>query len=211
MGFGQNKIIIPDNFVYLNDIEPTIKSELRYATNNNFIGKPINGYNKNKIIVTLSTAKALQKIQKQLLLFNLSLKIYDAYRPQQSVNHFVSWAKDLKDTLMKKEYYPNIEKKELFKLGYIASKSGHSRGSTVDLTIIDLKTNKELDMGSSYDFFDKQSYPMYSKINKEQRSNRLLLRQLMTDNGFVPYPNEWWHFTLEKEPFPKTYFNFSIE
>ena len=210
-GYSQSKQKLPDNFVYLKDIAPTIKSELRYITKNNFIGKPINGYLKNKTILSYPTAIALKKIQQQLLPFNLSLKVYDAYRPQQAVDHFVKWATILNDTLMKKEYYPKVPKNQLFKLGFIASKSSHTRGSTVDITIIDKLTNTELDMGSPYDFFGSESHPIYKNITKKQRANRLLLRELMLNNGFKPYENEWWHFTLKSEPFPKTYFNFPVE
>ncbi len=201
---------LPKGFVYLSDIDGTIKSELRYLNSNNFIGKKINGYFDNCVIVTKETADALHTVQTILSKKGLSLKIFDAYRPQQAVNHFVKWAKVLNDTLMKKEYYPEVPKSELFKKGYIASKSGHTRGSTVDLTIIDRKTGKELDMGSPYDFFGIESHPFYKKINKPQKANRLYLRQLMLANNFKPYDNEWWHFTLKQEPFPKTYFNFPI-
>ena len=198
-------------FSYLSDIDTTIQSELRYITHNNFIGKPIEGYIQHKVIVSTPTANALKKVQSKLNDFGLSLKIFDAYRPQQAVNHFVRWAKVLNDTLMKQHYYPNVAKKDLFKLDYIAAKSGHTRGSTVDLTIIDLKTGKELDMGSTYDFFGIPSHPFHPKLTKEQRSNRFLLRNLMLEVGFKPYNKEWWHFTLKDEPFPKTYFNFPIE
>jgi len=202
---------IPKGFVYLHDIDSTIKAELRYISHHNFIGKPIDGYFKNTVITTKKAAISLKIIQKKLIPFQLSLKIFDAYRPQQAVNHFVRWANVLNDTLMKHDYYPTIPKNKLFELGYIAEKSGHTRGSTVDLTIVDLKTDAELDMGSPYDFFGIQSHPMYSKITKIQRANRLLLRNLMLSNGFIPYENEWWHFTLKNEPFPKTYFNFPVD
>ena len=202
---------LPKGFVYLSDVDSSIKSELRYISNNNFIGKPIDGYQKNIIIISTPTANSLKKIQKKLTEFNLSLKIFDAYRPQKAVDHFVRWAKNLNDTLMKREYYPKVPKKMLFDYGYIAYKSGHTRGSTVDLTIIDLKTGKELDMGSPYNFFGTKSHPQHKKLSKKQRSNRLLLRNLMLTNGFKPYENEWWHFTLNKEPFPNTYFNFPIQ
>jgi D-alanyl-D-alanine dipeptidase len=201
----------PKYFVYLSDIENTIKSDLRYFTHQNFIGKPIDGYKKDTLILTKKAAKALHKIQQILLKENLSLKIFDAYRPQRAVDHFVGWATVLNDTLMKAEYYPEVPKSELFNLGYIASKSGHSRGSTVDITLVDIKTGKELDMGSTYDFFGEISHPFYKKINKKQQKNRLFLRETMLKNGFKPYANEWWHFTLKKEPFPTTYFNFPIE
>jgi D-alanyl-D-alanine dipeptidase len=197
--------------VYLSTVDSTIIKELRYFTNNNFIGKPINGYKKNVVIVSEKAAIALKKIQQKLLKDSLSLKIFDAYRPQQSVDHFVKWAKVLNDTLMKQQFYPRVAKNKLFKLGFIASKSGHTRGSTVDLTIVDLKTNTALDMGNIYDFFGDESHPFYKNISKIQQKNRLLLRKVMLKNGFKPYDNEWWHFTLKNEPFPRKYFNFPVE
>ena len=161
---------LPKGFSYINTIEPTIQKELRYCTNNNFIGTSINGYEESKLITTTPTTKALKKVQQKLLTKGLSLKIFDAYRPQTAVNHFVKWARVINDTLMKTQYYPNVEKRNLFKQGYIASKSGHSRGSTVDLTIVDLKTNKELDMGSPYDFFGVSSHITYQNITKQQKN-----------------------------------------
>ena len=205
---GQN---LPDGFVYLSDVDASIQTEMRYIINNNFIGKPIDGYKKATIITSKPTAIALKKVQEQLLQFNLSLKIFDTYRPQQAVDHFVRWAKVLNDTLMKRQYYPEVPKNQLFKLGYISAKSGHTRGSTVDLTIMDLTTGEELDMGSPYDFFGDISHALNIKISKKQRANRLLLRSLMITNGFTPIKSEWWHFTLKDEPFPKTYFNFPIK
>lgn len=195
----------------MSEIDATIESDLRYITSNNFIGKPIDGYQKKKVIISTPAAEALKKVQSKLVSFGLSLKIFDAYRPQQAVDHFVRWAKLVNDTLMKKSYYPDVKKKDLFALDYIAFKSGHTRGSTVDLTIIDLSTKKELDMGSSYDFFGEASHPFYKNLSKNQRSNRLLLRNLMLEAGFIPYTKEWWHFTLKEEPYPNTYFNFSIK
>ena len=200
-----------EGFVYLSDVEATIKSEIRYFSKNNFIGTPIDGYKNNCVIISKEAANALKKVQEILLKKGLSLKIYDAYRPQQAVDHFVKWAKVLSDTLMKKEYYPKVPKSQLFNLGFIASKSGHTRGSTADLTIVDVKTGEELDMGFPYDFFGDESHPFYTKINAEQQENRLLLRKIMLKNGFIPYDNEWWHFTLRNEPFPKKYFNFPVE
>lgn len=201
---------LPKNFVYLKDIAPSIRIELRYFSNNNFIGKPIDGYNSNSLVITEQTAKSLKKIQQELLRKELSLKIFDGYRPQQAVDHFVRWAKVLNDTIMKAQYYPKVKKKNLFKKGYIAEKSGHSRGSTIDLTIINIKADEALDMGNEYDFFGIQSHPLYKNISKKQKKNRMLLRKIMLDNGFKPYENEWWHFTLKKEPFPNTYFTFPI-
>ena len=202
---------LPKGFSYVSEIDATIKKELRYGTSNNFIGKPIDGYLKDSLIVSTPAAKALKEIQTKLMLSGLSLKIFDAYRPQQAVDHFVRWAKVMNDTLMKQLYYPDVQKSELFTLGFIASKSGHTRGSTVDLSIVDVKTNKEVDMGSSYDFFGEKSHPFYKKITEAQMKNRMLLRTIMIKNGFIPYDNEWWHFTLKDEPYPTTYFNFLIE
>jgi D-alanyl-D-alanine dipeptidase len=202
---------LPKGFVFLSDVDATIQSELRYLSNNNFIGKTIDGYYDNCVIVTTETADALHKVQTILAKKGLSLKVFDAYRPQQAVDHFVKWAKVLQDTLMKQEYYPQVPKSELFNSGYIASKSGHTRGSTVDLTIINLKTSKELDMGSPYDFFGVQSHPFYKNISEKQKKNRFYLREIMLTNNFKPYDNEWWHFTLRNEPFAKTYFNFPIK
>ena len=202
---------LPKGFSYVSEIDVTIKKELRYGTSNNFIGKPIDGYLKDSLIISTPAAKALKEIQTKLMLSGLSLKIFDAYRPQQAVDHFVRWAKVMNDTLMKQLYYPDVQKSELFTLGFIASKSGHTRGSTVDLSIVDVKTNKEVDMGSSYDFFGEKSHPFYKKITEAQMKNRMLLRTIMIKNGFIPYDNEWWHFTLKDEPYPTTYFNFLIE
>ena len=202
---------LPNGFVYLEDVDASIQKELRYLSNNNFIGRKIDGYKNNCVIITEQAAHQLKKVQTELLKKGLSLKIFDAYRPQEAVNHFVKWAKVLSDTLMKQEYYPKVPKSQLFNQGYIASKSGHTRGSTVDLTIIDVKTGKELDMGSPYDFFGVQSHPLHSNLSKEQKENRMLLRKVMLENNFKPYENEWWHFTLRNEPFRNTYFNFSVE
>lgn len=202
---------LPKGFSYVKDIAPTIKQELRYCSNNNFIGTSINGYEENVLIITTLAATALKKVQTELLKKELSLKIFDAYRPQKAVNHFVEWARVINDTLMKQQYYPSVNKRHLFKKGYISSRSGHSRGSTVDLTIIDLKTNKELDMGSPFDFFGISSHISYAQLTKEQKENRQLLQSIMRKNGFRPYTNEWWHFTLRYEPFPKTYFKFPVK
>ena len=209
--FGISAQKMHEDFVYLKDVDASIQTELRYFSHQNFIGKPIDGYQKDCIILTKLTAEALQKIQANLKKEGLSLKVFDAYRPQQAVNHFVKWAKILNDTLMKKEYYPNVPKSQLFQLGFIASKSGHTRGSTVDITLIKLNTKKEFDMGSAYDFFGEESHPFYKKITKKQQENRLFLRKIMVENGFSSYDNEWWHFTLKNEPFPNTYFNFPIK
>lgn len=206
-----NAQILKKGFSYLLEVDESIQQELRYFSSNNFIGKKIDGYKKNTVIISNAAAKALKKVQAELMQMGLSLKVYDAYRPQQSVDHFVRWAKKLNDTLMKQSFYPTVRKSDLFKLGFIASKSGHTRGSSVDLSIVEIKTNKEIDMGSSYDFFGATSYSLYKKLSSRQEKNRMLLRNIMIKNGFKPYDKEWWHYTLVDEPFPNTYFNFDIE
>jgi D-alanyl-D-alanine dipeptidase len=202
---------LPQGFVYVDEIIPDLDVELRYKTSNNFVGSPITGYKSNKLILTIETAKALKSVHEALQEQNLCLKVYDGYRPQQAVNHFVKWARDLNDTIKKHIFYPNVKKRYLFKEGYIASKSGHSRGSTVDLTIIDGNTGKPLDMGSPYDFFGEASWVDYKHISEKQRANRDLLQKVMNKFGFRNYPKEWWHFTLRGEPFPETYFDFPIK
>lgn len=202
---------LPKGFSFVKDIDPTIKRELRYCGHNNFLGVPVDGYEEDILITSTLTAKALKKVQDTLRKKGLSLKVFDAYRPQTAVNHFVRWAKKANDTLTKSEFYPKLKKRNLFKLGYIASKSGHSRGSSVDVTIVDIKTEKELDMGSPYDFFGIASHVSYNKLTKKQKANRKLLQKVMANNGFRPYANEWWHFTLRNEPFPNTYFDFPIK
>ncbi len=202
---------LPKGFVYVKDEIPTIQIELRYFSDNNFIGKPINGYLANKLILSSKATKSLKLIQKELNKQGLALKVFDAYRPQQAVDHFATWATKLDDTLMKQHYYPNVEKKNLFEEGYIAFKSGHTRGSTLDITLIDLKTGQELDMGSPYDFFGMQSWVAYKNITKKQIQNRQQLQAVMLKHGFKNYPQEWWHFTLKDEPFPDTYFDFEVK
>lgn len=202
---------IPKDFVYLVDVIPNIKIELRYFSANNFIGKPIEGYNANKLILTKNAALSLIKVQEDLEANGYCLKVFDAYRPQRAVNHFVRWAENLNDTINKQVYYPKVKKKDLFNEGYIASRSGHTRGSTLDLTIINKDTNMELDMGSPYDFFGTESWVNYKGISKKQIANRELLQTVMIKHGFINYPKEWWHFTLKNEPFPDTYFDFVVE
>jgi|SRR5690554_159052 len=211
VSFTQDKKNLPEGFVYAKTIIPDLEVELRYYSTHNFVGDTISGYQSNTLIVTNQTAQALKRVQEELLYHNLCLKIYDAYRPQEAVNHFIKWARKLDDTLMKQEFYPNVEKRHLFKEGYIASKSGHSRGSTVDLTLIDADTHEALDMGSPYDFFGEPSWVNYQNLTEEQKNNRQLLQDVMMKNGFRNYSKEWWHFTLRNEPFPKTYFNFPVE
>ena len=198
------------DFVILNTYLKDAIYEIRYSTSNNFVGKPINGYEKPLALITKEAAKALKEVNDELLLKGLCLKIYDAYRPTTAVKHFIDWSKDKKDTLKKSEFYPETDKSVLIKKRYIAKISSHSRGSAVDLTLYDLNTKKEVDMGGTFDFFGKQSYSNYKYITKNQRNNRLILRNIMINHGFKPVKNEWWHFTLKKEPYPNTYFDFPI-
>lgn len=204
---------MPDGFVYLSDIAPDIRIELRYYTTDNFLGQPVSGYLSPQCILTQAAGNALKKIQEELKPFGLGLKVFDAYRPQQAVDHFVAWAEDVGETRMKRAYYPNVEKQNLFKEGYIAEKSAHSRGSAVDLTIISLDNppNVELDMGSGFDFFGPESWPDNPHMTASQRSHRMLLQVLMKKHGFEPYDREWWHFRLIDEPFPATWFNFPVQ
>jgi len=202
--------IVPSGFVDLKKTVPSVAVELRYYGENNFIGQRIDGYEAPICYVSISAAQALKGVQEELSSFGLGLKLFDGYRPQRAVNHFVRWAKDLNDTTMKTSYYPNVQKSELFEKGYIAARSGHSRGSTVDLTLIDLATSKELDMGTGFDFFSPLSSPTSKEATQQQRANRLLLRSLMLRHGFRPLEEEWWHFTLENEPYPTIYFDFSV-
>ena len=201
-----------EDFVDLKEIMPNLRSDLRYYGDNNFVGKPIEGYNQPKVFLTKEAATALKKVQDELERLGFGLLIYDAYRPQRATDHFVQWAEDDSDTTMKLQYYPNINKKELFSQGYISVKSGHSRGSTVDLTIVSLKTKQILNMGSQYDLFDEVSATEHTAtISKNQHSLRLLLKRRMEKHGWQSNPKEWWHFTLKNEPFPNTYFDFPIE
>ena len=202
---------IPDTFEDVQIAIPEVQLEVRYFESDNFVGKRIDGYKAPKVFLTNEAIEALKRVQALLLEQQLSLKIFDGYRPQKAVDHFVRWAQILEDTITKSKFYPKVPKTELFKEGYIAAKSGHSRGSTVDLTIVDLKTGKELDMGSPWDMFDPISWVQSDQITSEQQKNRNLLQELMLKNGFKNYPQEWWHFTLKNEPFPNTYFDFNVE
>ena len=204
---------LPEGFVYVKDIIPSIVLDMRYYTEDNFVGQRIDGYEKPRCILSKKAAIALKKVQEELRIFGLELKIFDAYRPQQAVDHFVRWAKNIGNVKMKTKYYPDVDKKNLFRDGYIAAKSSHSRGSTVDLTIISLFPIKplELDMGTGFDFFGPLSWPDSKAVKPDQRAHRMLLQTLMTKHGFKPLQEEWWHFTLKDEPFPDTYFDFTIK
>lgn len=207
----QHKQQLPKGFVYAKDSIKDLDVELRYYTANNFVGDTIDGYKSNRLIITQATAKKLKLIQNELQQQNLCLKIYDGYRPQRAVNHFIRWAKVLNDTVSKSQFYPNVKKRNLFKEEYIATRSGHSRGSTLDVTITNGDTGEPLDMGSPYDFFGQESWVNYNGITEAQKKNRQLLQTVMLKHNFRNYAKEWWHFTLRWEPFPKTYFDFVVE
>ncbi|MBO4657591.1 MAG: M15 family metallopeptidase [Bacteroidales bacterium] len=199
------------DFVKISDEIPEVMLEVRYYTTYNFVGDRINGYNAPVSYITKEAAAALKIASDNALKDGYRIRIYDAYRPQDAVDHFKAWAKDIDDTRMKEYFYPDLDKSVLFKLGYIASRSGHSRGSTVDLTLFDMSTGHNVDMGGTFDFFGELSHPDYKGVTPEQYANRMYLRKLMMDAGFRPYSEEWWHFTLVDEPFPDTYFNFPNE
>lgn len=200
-----------DRFVDVKQFVPSVQLDIRYYTTNNFVGTRIDGYKAPKCFLTKEAAIALRKVQEELARNRRSLKIFDCYRPQRAVDHFVRWAKDLSDQKMKAEYYPFTDKANLFRDGYIAAKSGHSRGSTVDLAIIELDDGQELDMGTKFDFFDPLSHTASSRVSESQRENRLVLKSVMERNGFKNLKEEWWHYTLRNEPFPDTYFDFKVK
>ena len=210
-GVESDRHALPAGFVYLDAAIPDLMVELRYFTSENFVGRPVDGYVHAHAILSKPAAAALAKVQDDLRPFGLGLKVFDAYRPQRAVDHFVRWAADLEDRKTKPTYYPDVAKKNLFKEGYIAARSSHSRGSTVDVTIVSRGADgavEELDMGSPWDFFGAISWPTSTAVSGQQRANRSLLRTLMIAHGFQPYAQEWWHFTLKDEPHPETYFDF---
>ena len=217
-------------FVTITDVVPDAILEIRYFSTYNFVGKRIDGYLEPTALLTRRAADSLQAVSKDVMAQGYRLKIYDAYRPQKGVDHFVRWAKDIPDTLMKAYFYPDLNKDVLFPQNYIAEKSGHTRGSTVDLTLFDMATEKELDMGGTFDWFGEESHPDFCgnpetgeytgdnskspvgrSITAEQFANRMLLRQAMLRHGFKPIDSEWWHFTLADEPFPDTFFTFPVK
>ena len=213
--------------VTLSDVVPDAILEIRYFSTYNFVGVRIDGYEQPKAMMTQRAADSLRAVSEDVKQMGYRLKIYDAYRPQRAVDHFVRWAADIPDTLMKRYFYPDLDKSVLFEQVYIAEKSGHTRGSTVDLTLFDMNTEKEVDMGGTFDFFGPESHPdfcgnpdsdtfigSYSAagrtITPQQFHNRMILRQAMLRHGFQPIDTEWWHFTLKDEPFPDTYFDLPV-
>ena len=197
-------------FVLLSDYVPNIIQEIRYFSTYNFIGDRIDGYEEPCALLTKDAARALKAVSNELFVRGYRLKVFDAYRPVMAVKHFILWGIEDEDIRMKPFFYPDIEKQDTFRLGYIAKQSSHSRGSAIDLTLLDMRSGKELDMGSPFDRFGEVSHPDYRGITDEQYENRMILQQAMVRNGFVPYECEWWHFTLKDEPFPDTYFNFPV-
>ncbi len=197
-------------FVVLADVLPQVVQEIRYHSTFNFVGERIDGYEQPVALITREAARALRGAVNELNVKGYRLKIFDAYRPVSAVRHFIYWGIEDTDIRMKPYFYPDVEKQELFSRGYIAKRSSHSRGSTVDLTLLDMSTGKEVDMGSPFDFFGERSHPDYRGVTEEQYKNRMLLQSVMRRNGFDPIDCEWWHFTLRDEPYPDTYFAFPV-
>lgn len=221
----KDKTMDSSQFVNITDVVPDAILEIRYHSTYNFVGARIDGYEEPTALLTRQAADSLRAVSLDLKRHGYVLKIYDAYRPQRAVDYFMRWSQDLGDTITKAYFYPRLTKKEVFDGEYVATKSGHSRGSTVDLTIVDMKTGKEVDMGGTFDWFGIESHPDYGGGNPEtldfqqtdpnftsvQFYNRMVLRTAMLRHGFKPLDNEWWHFTLKDEPFPDTYFNFPVK
>ncbi len=198
------------DFVLLTDAVPDAILEIRYYSTYNFVGDRIDGYEEPLAFLTKEAAAALKEVSDEVMEKGYRLKIYDAYRPQEAVTNFMNWALDAEDVRMKDYFYPELDKEVLFPQGYIAEHSGHSRGSTVDLTLFDMALEKEVDMGGSFDYFGELSHPDYTDITEEQYQNRMILREAMMNHGFRPLDEEWWHFTLDNEPYPDTYFTFPV-
>ena len=199
-----------EGFVSISEAVPDVLLDIRYYSTFNFIGERIDGYEEPAALLTREAAARLKEASDELVSKGYRLKIYDAYRPQKAVDHFMRWAEDPDDTRMKACFYPDLDKKDLIPGNYIARHSGHSRGSTVDLTLFDTCTQKDLDMGGPFDFFGELSHPDYRGITEAQYANRMLLRGAMMRHGFLPLDSEWWHFTLADEPYPDTYFSFPV-
>lgn len=210
MDYKEKVIMDSSDFVLLSDYVPGIVQEIRYYSTYNFVGDRIDGYEEPVAILSKEAARALKGVANEANAMGYRLKIFDAYRPARAVRHFVFWGIEDLDLRMKPFFYPQLEKQVLFQRGYIAKESSHSRGSTVDLTLLDMGTGKEVDMGSPFDLFDPISHPDCREVTDEQYENRMLLQNLMVRSGFEPIDCEWWHFTLKDEPFPETYFDFPV-
>ena len=212
MSVDYEKKVVMDSsgFVLLADYVPAIVQEIRYYSTYNFVGDRIDGYEEPAALLTKEAARALKIVSNEIIASGYRLKVFDAYRPARAVKHFVLWGIEDLDLRMKPYFYPGLEKQDLFTKGYIASRSSHSRGSTVDLTLLDMLTGKELDMGSPFDWFGEESHPGYRGITEDQYKNRMFLRTAMMRNHFLPIDCEWWHFTLDQEPYPDVYFDFPV-
>ncbi|MBQ2596609.1 MAG: M15 family metallopeptidase, partial [Oscillospiraceae bacterium] len=209
-GYKNDLTMDPSGFVLLADYVPQIVQEIRYYSTYNFIGDRIDGYEEPCALLTIEAARALKAVSSELIVQGYRLKVFDAYRPACAVKHFVLWGIEDQDVRMKPYFYPDLEKQELFARGYIARQSSHSRGSAVDLTLLDMKSGKELDMGGPFDLFSERSHPDFRGISAEQYDNRMFLQNAMTRNGFAPLDCEWWHFALKNEPYPEIYFEFPV-
>ena len=209
-GYKNDLTMDPSGFVLLADYVPQIVQEIRYYSTYNFIGDRIDGYEEPCALLTVEAARALKAVSSELIVQGYRLKVFDAYRPACAVKHFVLWGIEDQDVRMKPYFYPDLEKQELFARGYIAKQSSHSRGSAVDLTLLDMRTGREVDMGSSFDLFSELSHPDSRLVTEEQYENRMFLQSAMTRNGFTPIDCEWWHFALANEPCPDTYFEFPV-
>ncbi len=201
----------PAQFVDAAAIVPGLILDIRYAGAHNFVGRPIDGYETPRCLFTQAAAAALADVARGLIRHGIALKVFDCYRPARAVANFVRWAGDPADSAAKAEFYPRVDKRMLFREGYISPRSGHSRGSTVDLTLARADDRRELDMGTPFDFFSPKSWPADRSVSAEARANRVLLAEAMRRGGFRPYDKEWWHFTLRHEPFPDTYFDFPVQ
>ena len=209
-GYKNDVTMDPSGFVLLSDLVPNIIQEIRYFSTYNFIGERIDGYEEPCAILTVEAARALKAVSNELFVQGYRIKVFDAYRPACAVKQFVLWGIEDQDIRMKPYFYPDLQKQDLFAEGYIAKLSSHSRGSTIDLTLLDMKTGKEVDMGSPFDLFSEVSHPDCRDITDEQYDNRMILQRSMIRNGFMPIDCEWWHFCLEDEPYPDTYFEFPV-
>lgn len=208
--FEQKVIMDCSHFALISEHIPSIIQEIRYFSTYNFTGDRVDGYEEPVALLSMDAIRALKALSNEAAALGYRLKIFDAYRPAKAVKHFVLWGIEDLDQRMKPFFYPDLQKVQLFEQGYIAAKSSHSRGSTVDLTLLDMSSGKEMDMGSPFDFFSEISHPDYKGVSEEQYDNRQFLRSLMMRHGFEPIACEWWHFTLKDEPFPDTYFDFPV-
>ncbi len=210
MDFKQSVTMDPSGFVLLADYVPGIVQEIRYYSTFNFVGERIDGYEAPAALLTVEAARALKAVANEMNVQGYRLKVFDAYRPACAVRHFVLWGIEDLDLRMKPYFYPDLEKQALFQQGYIASQSSHSRGSAVDLTLLDMRSGKEVDMGSPFDLFSERSHPDCRAVTDEQYANRMFLQSAMVRNGFQPIDCEWWHFSLRDEPYPDVYFEFPV-